>query len=346
MPFEVAGIAAGNVTYGHRFMAGGKPIRVRRFDDYVPALEAAKVVLDAERRMAIIETEAKNLAFAQGLELVEDRRPARGGGRAGRMAGRADGIVRRGVPRHSRRGDPPHHPAEPEMLRAARSEERPGSPPHDGGGTGGALTNRFILICQSRGARRRQGDRRRQRAGHRRAALRRALLLGAGPKATRSRTGRRSSTASPSTRSSAARPSGSSASRGWRASWRRSSAPIPTTPERAARLAKADLTTGMVGEFPELQGVMGRYYALAAGREARSRRRHPRPLQAAGAERFRAERAGVDRGRARRQARHAGRLLGDRREADGEQGPVRAETGGAGGDPDRAASIGVRVSLS
>ncbi len=32
--------------------------------------------------------------------------------------------------------------------------------------------------------------------------------------------------------------------------------------ERAARLAKADLTTGMVGEFPELQGVMGRYYAL------------------------------------------------------------------------------------
>jgi glycyl-tRNA synthetase beta chain len=34
---------------------------------------------------------------------------------------------------------------------------------------------------------------------------------------------------------------------------------------RAARLAKADLTTGMVGEFPELQGIMGRYYALAEG---------------------------------------------------------------------------------
>ena len=32
--------------------------------------------------------------------------------------------------------------------------------------------------------------------------------------------------------------------------------------QRAARLAKADLTTGVVGEFPELQGVMGRYYAL------------------------------------------------------------------------------------
>ncbi len=39
--------------------------------------------------------------------------------------------------------------------------------------------------------------------------------------------------------------------------------------ERAARLAKADLLTGMVGEFPELQGVMGRYYALADGEDVR-----------------------------------------------------------------------------
>ena len=36
-------------------------------------------------------------------------------------------------------------------------------------------------------------------------------------------------------------------------------------PEQAATLAKADLTTGMVGEFPELQGVMGRYYAAHDG---------------------------------------------------------------------------------
>jgi glycyl-tRNA synthetase beta chain len=39
----------------------------------------------------------------------------------------------------------------------------------------------------------------------------------------------------------------------------------PAQAERAARLAKADLVTGMVGEFPELQGLMGRYYALDAG---------------------------------------------------------------------------------
>jgi glycyl-tRNA synthetase beta chain len=42
----------------------------------------------------------------------------------------------------------------------------------------------------------------------------------------------------------------------------------PALAERAARLAKADLVSEMVGEFPELQGVMGRYYALEAGEPA------------------------------------------------------------------------------
>jgi glycyl-tRNA synthetase beta chain len=50
---------------------------------------------------------------------------------------------------------------------------------------------------------------------------------------------------------------------------------------RAARLAKADLSTGMVGEFPELQGVMGRYYALNDGddpRVAEAIAEHYKPL--------------------------------------------------------------------
>jgi glycyl-tRNA synthetase beta chain len=91
VPIEVDGLKAGNVTYGHRFMGGSsavarpdaKPaatfaglapdeIRVRRFDDYVSKLEAAKVILDADRRKEIIRADAQNLAFAQGLELVED----------------------------------------------------------------------------------------------------------------------------------------------------------------------------------------------------------------------------------------------------------------------------------
>ena len=48
--------------------------------------------------------------------------------------------------------------------------------------------------------------------------------------------------------------------------------------ERAGLLAKADLVTAMVGEFPELQGVMGGYYAAASRRGGRSRSRNPRPL--------------------------------------------------------------------
>ncbi len=69
--FEVDGIRAGNVTFGHRFHAP-QAITVKRFDDYVTKLEAAKVVLDAERRKRIILDDARNLAFAAGLDLVED----------------------------------------------------------------------------------------------------------------------------------------------------------------------------------------------------------------------------------------------------------------------------------
>jgi len=69
--FEVGGIKAGNETRGHRFMAPGA-IKVRRFDDYVASLQQAKVVLDPARRAQTVLVDAKNLAFAQGLELVED----------------------------------------------------------------------------------------------------------------------------------------------------------------------------------------------------------------------------------------------------------------------------------
>ncbi len=69
--FALDGIEAGDVTYGHRFLSPG-PIQVRRFDDYVTSLEKAKVVLDPARRKEIILADARSLAFAQGLELVED----------------------------------------------------------------------------------------------------------------------------------------------------------------------------------------------------------------------------------------------------------------------------------
>ena len=71
VPFAIDGIAAGNETRGHRFLAPAT-FTVRRFADYAQKLDKAKVVLDAERRRDIILAEAKQLAFAQGLELVED----------------------------------------------------------------------------------------------------------------------------------------------------------------------------------------------------------------------------------------------------------------------------------
>jgi len=71
VPFALDGIKAGDTTYGHRFMAPGA-IKVRRLEDYQSKLEAAKVVVDAARRAEMIRADAKNLAFAQGLEVVED----------------------------------------------------------------------------------------------------------------------------------------------------------------------------------------------------------------------------------------------------------------------------------
>src|SRR6201995_2844202 len=70
--FSIDGIEAGQTTFGHRFMAPAA-ISVRRFDDYEAKLKAAKVVLDPQARKDIILTDAKQLTFAQGFKMVEDQ---------------------------------------------------------------------------------------------------------------------------------------------------------------------------------------------------------------------------------------------------------------------------------
>src|SRR6201994_3600694 len=70
--FAIDDIEAGQTTFGHRFMAPAA-ISVRRFEDYEAKLLEAKVVLDPERRKDTIVTDAKTLAQAQNLELVEDQ---------------------------------------------------------------------------------------------------------------------------------------------------------------------------------------------------------------------------------------------------------------------------------
>jgi glycyl-tRNA synthetase beta chain len=69
--FAVDGIEAGQTTFGHRFMAPA-PINVRRFEDYQAKLDAAKVVLEPQGRKDTILAEARTLAQAQNFELFED----------------------------------------------------------------------------------------------------------------------------------------------------------------------------------------------------------------------------------------------------------------------------------
>ncbi len=72
VPMSVDGIEAGNTTEGHRFMGAGR-FAVHSFDDYRAKLLRAKVMLDSAEREAHILADAQNAAFAAGLELVEDK---------------------------------------------------------------------------------------------------------------------------------------------------------------------------------------------------------------------------------------------------------------------------------
>jgi glycyl-tRNA synthetase beta chain len=72
VPFSIDGVASGDVTEGHRFMGVRETFRVRDFEDYCDGLAAHFVVLDVEERKARILEGARTLCFARNLELVED----------------------------------------------------------------------------------------------------------------------------------------------------------------------------------------------------------------------------------------------------------------------------------
>jgi glycyl-tRNA synthetase beta chain len=270
VPFEIDGIKAGDVTWGHRFMAPA-PIEVRRFDDYVEALHKAKVVLDADRRKAVILADARNLAFARGLELVEDE------GLLEEVAGLVEWpVVLMGE------FEPAFLDLPPEAIRATiRANQkcfvlREARAPS--GGSAGKLANKFILvsnlIAPDGGAAIAAGNARVVRA--RLADARHFWLTDLAPL--------------PDAGDKAAKPLDQRLARLERVVFHEKLgtqgerveriealagedlAPIvgadPALAARAAHLAKADLATEMVGEFPELQGAMGRYYALAQGEEA------------------------------------------------------------------------------
>src|SRR3982075_1369233 len=251
--FAVNGIEAGQTTYGHRFMAPA-PISVRRFEDYEAKLLDAKVVLDPERRKDTIVTDAKQLAFAQGFELVEDQV----------LLDEVSGLVEWPVVLMGS-FDQEFLSIPGEVIRATiRNNQKcfVVSDPKTG-----KLTNKFILTANieasdggkaivagnERVIRARLSDAKFFYETDLKTRLEERLpkfdqivfheLLGTQGERI-ARIERLVAEIAPLV-----------------------GADVEKT-KRAAHLAKADLLTEVVGEFPELQGLMGKYYALAQGEDA------------------------------------------------------------------------------
>ncbi|MDF0493300.1 glycine--tRNA ligase subunit beta [Bradyrhizobium yuanmingense] len=251
--FEVDGIESGQTTYGHRFLAPA-PISVRRFEDYEAKLLAAKVVLDAERRKDAILTDAKQLAFAQGFELVEDQN----------LLDEVAGLVEWPVVLMGS-FEPEFLKTPDEVIRATIRNNQKCFVVRDP--KTGKLASKFILVANIEAT---DGGKT-IIAGNERVI--RARLSDAkffyetdlktkledrlpkfeqivfheklGTQAERiKRIERLAAEIAPLVGADVAKAT------------------------RAAHLAKADLLTEVVGEFPEVQGLMGKYYALAQGEDA------------------------------------------------------------------------------
>jgi glycyl-tRNA synthetase beta chain len=325
--FEIGGIASGNVTRGHRFHAGATPgevdtgspsgvatqkqITVRRFEDYVASLEKARVVLDADRRKEMILSDARNLAFAQGFELIEDE------GLLEEVAGLVEWpVVLMGSFDESFLAIPPEviratiranqkcfvvkAPSSFETPRSAAPQDEgfslkgPANSPHAEEAAqaavskheGSALANRFILVsnlaASDGGAKIIAGNERVVRARlsdarHFWETDQKPLPDLEGLRGSAEKLGLDLSR--PLDQRMAKLDTlgvifhqklGTQGQRVQRiVALARELAPIvgtdPDLAARAALLAKADLPTEMVGEFPELQGLMGRYYAAMQG---------------------------------------------------------------------------------
>jgi glycyl-tRNA synthetase beta chain len=251
--FAIDGIEAGQTTYGHRFMAPAA-ISVRRFEDYEAKLAAAKVVLDPARRKDVILADAKQLAFAQGFELVEDQV----------LLDEVAGLVEWPVVLMGS-FDREFLSIPGEVIRATiRNNQKcfVVSDPRTG-----KLTNKFILTANIEAS---DGGKAIVAGNERviRARLSDAKFFYETDLKTKledrlpkfdgivfheklgtqgeriARIERLAAEIAPLV-----------------------GADVEKT-KRAAKLAKADLLTEVVGEFPELQGLMGKYYALAQGEDA------------------------------------------------------------------------------
>lgn len=253
VPFSVDHLDSGAETQGHRFMAPAS-FAPKDFDDYAARLLKAKVVLDPEERRARIMADATNMAFASGLELVEDQ------GLLAEVAGLVEWpVVLMGVIEDQFLTLPP------EVLQTSMKEHQKFFSvrnPKTG------RIERFITVANIETAD--QGET--ILSGNQRvlaARLSDALFFWENDLRKIEREGMEA-LAKPLADVTFHNRLGSQAERIDRiAELAKVIAPLvgadAEKAERAARIAKADLSSEMVYEFPELQGVMGRYYAEAAG---------------------------------------------------------------------------------
>jgi glycyl-tRNA synthetase beta chain len=251
--FDVDGINAGQVTRGHRFMAPAE-ISVRRFDDYEAKLKAAKVVLDPQARKDIILADAKTTVQAQNFELVEDQV----------LLDEVSGLVEWPVVLMGS-FDKEFLSIPGEVIRATIRNNQKCFVVADPATK--KLTNKFILTANieasdggtaivsgnERVIRARLSDAKFFYQSDLNARLESRL-----PKfdniVFHEKLGTQGERIDRIERLAAGL------------------APLVGADvekaKRAAHLAKADLLTEVVGEFPELQGLMGKYYALAQGEDA------------------------------------------------------------------------------
>jgi len=248
---SIDGIDAGLVTYGHRFLAP-EPISVRRFDDYAASLEKAKVVLDPARRRDIIRADAKNLAFAQGFEVVEDE------GLLAEVAGLVEWpVVLMGS------FDEAFLKIPQEVIRTTIRANQKCFVVKKGDN----LANKFVLVSNMEAT---DGGKAIIAGNERviRARLSDAKFFYETDLKTRLEDRLRKFE-----QIVFHEKLGTQAQRIVRIEQLaaelapRVGADVEKT-KRAAMLCKADLLTEVVGEFPELQGLMGKYYALAQGEDA------------------------------------------------------------------------------
>lgn len=251
--FEVDGIRSSNITHGHRFIAPSA-IRVKRFDDYIDKLDNASVILDADRRKDVILHDARDRVFALGLELVEDE------GLLEEVAGLVEWpVVLVGTFEEEFLAIPP------EVIRATIRANQKCFVVRKPGTT--ELANRFVLISNIEAI---DGGE--------------AITAGNG-RVIRARLSDAKFfyDTDLKTRLEDRLPKfqqivfheklGTQAERILRLQ-KLAAAIAPLVgadvekAKRAALLAKTDLVTEVVGEFPEVQGLMGRYYALAQGEDA------------------------------------------------------------------------------